>query len=68
MPAMIDQVRRLLAHHEMAPRSCLVCHGPIRADEQQMRVHGEAYVHSRCATYRMRQLRDHSARLGYPPR
>jgi len=68
MPPVLNQVRRWLAQPTPASRKCLVCHRSIRATEPQMRVQGDAHVHHSCATYRMRQVRDRQARLGYPPR
>ena len=45
---------------------CLLCKKFVRADEQRLRLRGETYVHSRCATYRMRNVRSGRSRLGYP--
>lgn len=45
---------------------CLVCHEAVRKQEAQLRLRGETYVHSRCATYRMRTRPGSYSRLGYP--
>jgi len=45
---------------------CLVCHKKVREDEQRLRLRGQSFVHSRCATYRMRNRSGGQSRLGYP--
>jgi hypothetical protein len=42
--------------------TCLVCHEAVRDAGEAVRLSGGGYVHSECATYRMRQ------RLGRPLR
>jgi hypothetical protein len=46
--------------------TCFVCKGHILPSEERMRLRGEAVVHQRCATYRMRTHRGASSRSGFP--
>ena len=34
---------------------CLICHGPVAAADDRMRLPGGGWVHRGCATYRMRR-------------
>jgi hypothetical protein len=45
---------------------CLLCRKDVRRDEQRLRLRGETYVHRRCATYRMRNVRSGRSRVGFP--
>ena len=45
---------------------CLLCHKRVRTDEQRLRLRGDTYVHSRCATYRVRDVRAGRSRSGHP--
>lgn len=63
-----DQLSRAVraALHDSDPL-CLLCRRAVRRDEQRLRLRGgESFVHARCATYRMRNLRGSQSRLGYP--
>ena len=37
-----------------ADPACLVCQKHVRQDEQRLHLRGETFIHTRCATYRMR--------------
>jgi len=67
MTPLVDRVRRLLTQSRAGVPTCLVCGDVIRDSDRRVRVRGETYVHRRCATYRMRQTRAGSDRLGHPP-
>jgi hypothetical protein len=62
-----DTLNRVLRN---PPRSgdpvCLLCQRHVRTDEQRLRLGGETYVHSRCATHRVRAVRAGESRLGHP--
>ena len=46
--------------------ACLLCGKDVKQDEARVRLRGDSVVHSRCATYRMRNRRGSDSRLGYP--
>ena len=65
MIPLLDRARRLLARSPTGGPTCLVCGNLIREDDRRVRVHAQTYAHHRCATYRMRQNRMGSERLGH---
>ena len=48
-----------------ADPACLVCQRHVRQDEQRLHLRGETFIHTRCATYRMRDPQQAS---GWGPR
>ena len=45
---------------------CPLCQKDLREGEERLRLRGATFVHRRCATYRLRNRRGSSSRLGYP--
>ena len=37
-----------------ADPACMVCQKQVQQDEQSLHLRGETFIHTRCATYRMR--------------
>lgn len=61
-----NRLKRLLRPRPSGDPVCLLCQRHVRTDEQRLRLRAETYVHSRCATYRVRGVRAGQSRLGHP--
>lgn len=61
-----DSLNRVLRVPTRSDPVCLLCQRTVRTDERRLRLDGETYVHSRCATYRVREVRAGQSRLGHP--